>query len=144
MAVLEKKEFDEQFQAIFGRMLPEFPFFDFQASRFAPIRPALDLYEEDGKYVLELAAPGYQAKDFKVEVSGYTVTIWGFYAYADENRAYRYHYREIPRGRFTRMVTFPQELNPEKVDAKFENGILTIAFWPMKPLALKKIEVKAC
>ena len=95
MAVLEKKEFDE-FQAMFGRMLPEFSLFEFQAPRFAPIRPALDLYETDQKYVLELAAPGYDAKDFKVEVSGHTVTIWGFYS--DENRPYRYHYREIPRG----------------------------------------------
>ncbi len=140
MAVLEKKEFDE-FQAMFGRMLPEFSLFEFQAPRFAPIRPALDLYETDQKYVLELAAPGYDAKDFKVEVSGHTVTIWGFYS--DENRPYRYHYREIPRGSFTRMVTLPQGLDPEKVDAKFENGILTIAVWPMKPLAVKKVEVKA-
>jgi HSP20 family protein len=144
MAVLEKKEFDEQFEGLFGRMFPEFPFFNFQASRFTPVRPALDLYEKDGKYYLELAVPGYQAKDFKIEVSGYTVTIWGFYPYAEEDRPYRYHYREIPRGWFTRMVTFPQELDPEKVEAKFENGILKIEFWPMKPLALKKIEVKAC
>ncbi|MGC1760099.1 MAG: Hsp20/alpha crystallin family protein [Candidatus Cybelea sp.] len=139
MATLEKKEYNE-LQAVFGRMLPEFSVFEFQAPRFAQIRPSLDLYETDKRYVLELAAPGYEPKDIKVEVSGHTVTIWGFYTV--ENRPYRYHYREIPRGSFTRVVTLPQELDPEKVDAKFENGILTIALWPMKPLAFKEVEIK--
>lgn len=142
MAVLEKKEFDQQFQALFGRMFGEFPFIDFHAPRLDP-RPALDVYEENGKYVLDLAVPGYEPKDIKVEVSGFTVTIQGFYAYAGENRPYRYHHREIPRGSFTRMVTLPQDLDPERVDAKVEKGILTVALWPMKPIAPKKVEVKA-
>jgi HSP20 family molecular chaperone IbpA len=71
------------------------------------------------------------------------VTIQGFYVYTGENRPYRYYYREIPRGSFTRTVTRPQDLDPERVDAKVEKGILTIALWPMKPIALKKVEVKA-
>jgi HSP20 family protein len=141
MAVLEKKEFDQQFEAIIGRMFPEFPFLGFQTPRFVPTWPPLDLYEENGKYVLELAVPGYEPKDIKVEVSGYTVTIQGFYKYAGE--PYRYHYHEIHRGSFSRMVTLPQDLDPDRVDAKVEKGILTIAFWPMKPLAFKKVEIKA-
>jgi HSP20 family protein len=143
MAVLEKKEFDQQFEALFGRMFSEFPSFDFHAPRFTPMRPALDLYEENGKYVLQLVVPGYEPKDIKVEVTGFTVTIQGFHAYAGESRPHRYYYREIPRGSFTRTVTLPQDLDPERVDAKVEKGILTIALWPMKPIALKKVEVKA-
>jgi HSP20 family protein len=142
MAVLEKKEVDPEFQTIFGRMLPEFPFFEFHTPRFAA-GPAFDLYEENGKYVLELAVPGYEPKDIKFEVSGFTVTIQGFYAYVDGSRTHRYHRREILRGSFTRTVTLPQDLDPERVDAKVEKGILTIALWPMKPIAPKKVEVKA-
>ena len=51
MATLEKKEYNE-LQAVFGRMLPEFSVFEFQAPRFAQIRPSLDLYETDKRYVL--------------------------------------------------------------------------------------------
>ena len=39
-------------------------------------------------------------------------------------------------------MTLPQGLDPEKVDARFENGVLTIALWPMKPLAVREVEVK--
>ncbi|MGB8907556.1 MAG: Hsp20/alpha crystallin family protein [Candidatus Cybelea sp.] len=63
--------------ALLDRMFDSF--FDWQlpAPRISYAVAPLDIYEKDGKYVLEMAAPGFDPKEVNVEVSGATVTITG-------------------------------------------------------------------
>jgi HSP20 family protein len=119
------------------------PFFDFTFPRFtyAGVAP-LDLYEEDGKYVLELSAPGYDPKEINVEVSGNAVTVTGSHTEKTEKKGVRYHRREMRHGAFSRTVTLPQDLDANAVDAKVDKGILKVSLTPVKPLTPKKIEVK--
>ena len=118
-------------------------FFDFQMpTRFAYAGTPLDLYEWEGKYVLEIPVPGFDAKDILVEVSGNTVSVTGKREEETEKKAVRYHHREMRRGSFTRSVTLPADLDPANVEATIEKGILKLVLSPVKPIAPKRIEVK--
>jgi HSP20 family protein len=103
--------------------------------------PALDLYEQDGRYVAEMAVPGYKTGDINVEVNGNVLTVSGRYDETTTKNEAKYHRREIRRGSFSRSLALPQEIDPNSVTANVERGILKVTSSPVKPIAPKKIEV---
>lgn len=145
MALLEQtKDLQSEFQALVDRMFGEFPFFTELAPRLTSFAsgPAMDLYEKDGKYVLELAVPGYEPKEISAEVNAGTITVTGAHAESTEKKDAKFYRKEIRKGSFTRTVTLPQDIDAEKVDAKVEKGVLTLTLSPLKPIAAKKISIK--
>jgi len=120
-------------------------FFDWQlpTARLAYAPTALDLYERDGKYVLEMATPGFEPNEINVEVSGGTVTVTGDHSEKTEKKDVRYHRREMRRGSFSRSVTLPQDLDADSVSATIDKGVLKVELTPTKPIAPRKIEVKS-
>ena len=118
-------------------------FFDWQLpARFTYTGTPLDLYEADGKYVIEMAAPGFEPKEINVEISGGTVTVTGERFEKTERAEYKYHRREMRHGAFSRTITLPQDLDANAVVATIDKGILRVELTPVKPIAPKKIEVK--
>lgn len=143
--MLERKDPLSEFEALVGRAFNDFPSFnEFPLLRVTNglAAPALDCYEKDGKYVLDVAVPGYEAKDVSVEVNGSTITISGTHKDSQEKRNARYFRRELRTGSFTRSVTLPQDLDPENVEAHLDKGVLTVELTTLKPIAPKKITVK--
>lgn len=121
------------------------PFFEFRLPRWElpSTTTPVDVYEKDGKYVLEAAVPGFEPKEINVEVTGNTISISGKHVESSEKHGVRYHRREMRRDSFSRSATLPQDLDANAVDAKIDKGVLTVTVTPVKPLAPKKIEVKA-
>ena len=117
-------------------------FFDWQLPKRSLGVAPLDLYEKDGKYVLEMATPGFDPKENSVEVSGGTVTVTGEHTEKMERRDVRYYRREMRQGSFSRTVTLPQDLDPDAVSATIDKGILRVKLTPTKPIAPKRIEVR--
>ncbi|HVA26554.1 MAG TPA: Hsp20/alpha crystallin family protein [Candidatus Baltobacteraceae bacterium] len=119
-------------------------FLDWQqpTSRFTYAATPLDLYEQDGKYVLEMSVPGFDPKDINVEVSGGTVSVTGEHTEKTEKQDVRYHRREMRHGSFSRTITLPHDLDSNAVTAKIDKGILKVELIPIKQLSPKKIEVK--
>lgn len=141
--MLERKDWTTEFDTLVNRALGDFPLFaEFQFPRTTLTTPAMDVYENDGKYYLDLAVPGYEPKDINVEVNGSTVTVSGARKTSDEKKASRYYHREVRTGSFMRSVTLPQDLDTEKIDATINKGVLTVTLTPTKPIAAKKILVK--
>lgn len=138
------KNLQSEFQTLVDRVFGEFPFFtETQPHWFAPTAtPAMDLYENDGNYVLELAVPGYEPKEIAAEVNAGTVTITGSHSEKTEKKDAKFYRKEIRKGSFTRTVTLPQDIDAEKVNAKVEKGVLTLTLAPLKPIAAKKIAIK--
>ncbi|HTX55711.1 MAG TPA: Hsp20/alpha crystallin family protein [Candidatus Acidoferrales bacterium] len=104
--------------------------------------PALDLYEQNGKYVAEMAVPGYKTGDINVEVNANVLTISGKYDETSQKNDAKYHRREIRRGSFSRSIAMPQEIDANSVNADVERGILKVTAAPVKPMAAKKIPVR--
>lgn len=102
-----------------------------------------DLYEKDGKYVFELAAPGFTKDDLEITVKGNTLTVTAQRKSEQKTDEANYHYHEISRGRMYRSFTLPTQFDEKSIDAEFKNGVLKIALTPVQIPAPKKVEIKA-
>jgi HSP20 family protein len=144
MALLQQsKDLEEQFQAMVDRMFGEFPrFADIPRWTTLTAPPALDLYETEGKYTVEIAVPGYDPKEINVEVSGNALTVSGQHVETTEKKEAKYHRKEMRRGSFSRTVTLPQDIDSETVEADIQKGVLKIELSPIKPIAAKKVAIK--
>ena len=103
---------------------------------------ALDVYEEADKYVVEAVLPGLKAEDVDVSVQGNTLTISGeLPAFGGEGR--NYLLRERASGKFTRTLTLPVEIEADKVEAAFHDGILDLTLPKAPQYKPKKNVIKA-
>jgi HSP20 family protein len=128
--------------ALLDEMFDTFLDWPVPTPRFTYAAMPLDLYEQGGKYVLEISAPGFDPKEINVEVSGGTVLVTGEHNETTEKKGVRYHRRERRHGSFSRTVTLPQDLDTKAVTAKLDKGVLKVELTPMNALSPKKIEVK--
>jgi HSP20 family protein len=126
-------------------------FFDRAFGRFEqPMRapggawmPALDVYETDETFVAKVELPGIEAKDVEVSVEDGTLTVSGKREFASEVNEEHYHRIERHYGSFSRVITLPQTADTEKVDASFDNGVLSIEIPKVEKAKPTKIQVKA-
>ena len=86
----------------------------------------LDVSSTDDALTIEAALPGIKPEDVDITVENGTVRISG--KTADERTAEEGSYvlQEIRRGSFSRSVTLPTGLEPDKAKATFEHGILRL------------------
>ena len=101
-----------------------------------------DIYEKDNKYYIELDAPGFDKKDINIEVKDGYLTIKASKETEDKEETKNYIRRERVVGSFTKSFALG-DVDTDKIDAKFENGILNITV-PKKEIQENKkyIEVK--
>ena len=112
--------FDDFFSG-FGRRGAGAPF----GSWGAPT-PSMDLTENDKEIVVTAEMPGLDQEDFEVTVSGDLLTLKGEKKAEHEHRIGEAYYMERRFGSFSRSVRLPFEVKDEKVDARYEKGLLTI------------------
>lgn len=104
--------------------------------------PAMDLYFKDGKYIATVALPGIDKKDVDIHIEGNRLTVSGKFAQEEKEDDKRYHYRELRRGSFVRSMTFPEDIDPAKVTATFDRGLLTIEIPSLRPAPSHKVAIK--
>lgn len=88
--------------------------------------PTVNVTEEKDKYNLSLAAPGLAKKDFKVDVNGNILTISAQKEESKEEKDKTYSRREYNYSSFSRSFTLPDEVEADKIDASYEEGILKL------------------
>ena len=86
----------------------------------------MDLVEEGEQYVLRANLPGVREEDVKVELDDDVLTISGERKSEHEERRDGYHRIERASGSFSRSLTVPDGVDPERVQARFENGVLEV------------------
>jgi len=125
------KEF-ESFQNQIKKYFDDFPSFgvNFENS-FAP---RIDISEKNDKILVEAEIPGVKKEDLKITLQDNILTIKGEKKKEEESKDNNYYRCERSYGSFSRSFTLPVEVNTEKVDAKFNDGMLKIE--------LKKVEPK--
>ena len=108
-----------------------------------PDGPALplDVTTDADRLTIEAALPGISPDDVDITVEDNTVTISG--RTADERKAEEGSYvlQEIRRGSFSRSVTLPTGLEPDKASATFENGILRLEIPKAEQLKPRQIKI---
>lgn len=101
--------------------------------------PAVNIRENNENFLVEMAAPGMNKNDFKVELHGNTLTIASEKNFEEEtNEEERYSRREFSYQSFTRIFTLPKDVvDGDKIEAKYENGLLRLVI-PKKEEARQK------
>jgi HSP20 family protein len=88
--------------------------------------PAMDLVESEDHFVLRADLPGLTQDDVNVELEDNVLTVSGERKAEHEERKEGYHRVERAYGRFSRSLTLPDGIDPESVEARFENGVLEV------------------
>jgi HSP20 family protein len=103
--------------------------------------PAVNVTETEKEFRLTFAAPGMDKKDFKVETIEDMLTISAEKEKEEkEEKAGRYNRREYNYSSWSRSFTLPENCDPAKIDAHYENGELTIAIPKLEVKETKKIK----
>jgi HSP20 family protein len=116
---------------------------DFLTREYASFVPAVNISEEEGKYNLELSAPGFEKEDFKIELTKGMLTISGEHKTETETKEKTFSRKEFNYGSFQRKFSLPDGINEDAVDARYENGILKISLakWEDPKKAAREIKV---
>lgn len=107
------------------------------------LRPAMDVIEAEDKVTVRVDLPGLSVDDVHVEVRDNTLTISGEIGDTVEREGERYHFRERSYGAFQRSLRLPSTLDADKVEASFENGVLSVVLPKLPEAQPKQIKVKA-
>ena len=105
--------------------------------RFQEI-PAVNVREKNNEFLIELAAPGLKKKDFEITVENGILTIMAERKLEKEETEENFTRKEFNYENFTRSFTLPENVNPEKVDAHYEDGILMLTVAKKEVVAEKK------
>ena len=98
--------------------------------------PAVNITENKDHYNLSLAVPGLKKNDFKIDVEGNILTISSEKEENKEEKDAQFTRREYSYSSFNRSFTLPDEVNKEKIDAAYEDGVLKLTL-PKKEEAKK-------
>jgi HSP20 family protein len=104
--------------------------------------PAVDVVEQENGYQLRAEIPGIAPTDIDVQVENDVLTLKGERKY--ENQEERAGYRRVERsyGSFSRSFTLPKGTNVEAIEARAENGVLTVTIPKVQVATARKVEVK--
>lgn len=88
--------------------------------------PAVNIREDDKRYTLELAVPGIDKKDLKIDLNEDVITISSEHKEEKEEKSDDFKRREFSYSSFCRSFYLPENVNKEKIDASYKDGILTV------------------
>jgi len=99
--------------------------------------PAVNVKESDNGYTVELAAPGLTKQDFNVEVDKDLLTISSEKQENKEETEENYTRREFSYTSFKRSFHLPEHVDGDKIEAKYEDGVLKLVIPKKDEKALK-------
>jgi HSP20 family protein len=104
--------------------------------------PKLDVSETDQAVHVSAELPGVKQEEIDVEVHADTLRVSG--EKKDERVVNEHNFHSVERrfGRFDRMITLPAEVDGQKAEATFKDGVLSIMLPKVKAVAAQKIAVK--
>lgn len=98
--------------------------------------PAVNITENKDEFLVSLAAPGLTKDDFRIDVDGNMLTISSEKEETKEDKDKKYTRKEYNYSSFSRSFSLPEEVVKEKIDARYDNGVLKISL-PRKEEAKK-------
>jgi HSP20 family protein len=104
--------------------------------------PSLDLTETEASLVAEIEVPGINPDDIDISVTSDMLTVTGEKKQETGEQEKNYHFMERAYGRFSRSIPLPTAVSPERVEARYKDGILTITMGKSAAARSKRIEVK--
>ena len=105
------------------------------------VYPALNVWDEGEALCVEVEVPGLKRDELEIFATENELTIKGR-RLPNEDEKRTYHRQERSTGEFTRVITLPVEVDSGKVEARLENGVLSLRLPKVKEILPRKITVK--
>ena len=129
-----RREMDKLWEEFFGGQ-------DLVSSEAAWV-PAIDISETKDAIIVRAEIPGMDAKDIEINLTGDVLTIRGEKKQETEEKDENFHRIETRYGAFQRAIRVPVSVDAEKIQAKYEKGVLKITLPKKEEAKPKHIEVK--
>jgi HSP20 family protein len=105
--------------------------------------PSLNVSETANSYEVSAELPGIKPEEVTVELREGNLWISGKKEEEKEEKGKTFHRVERRHGEFRRMIQLPNAVEEEKIEAKFENGVLRVSVPKSEEVKPKRIPVKA-
>jgi HSP20 family protein len=133
----ELEEWERRFDDLFGRPSWRLPVEE------RGWMPAVYVFEKEDRFVVKAELPGMKEEDIDVSVIGDTLSIKGEKKTETEIKDENYYRCERSYGSFYRSIPIPSNVDANKIEASFEDGILEVALPKSAKVKPKKIAVSA-
>jgi HSP20 family protein len=101
----------------------------------------VDVWEKDNRYFIRAAVPGVKPEELDIQVQDGTLILSGETKHEFESdKDAKFWRREYSFGKFRRTIRLPENINPEEIEASFDNGYVTVTV-PMQPEVHKSLKV---
>lgn len=130
-----RDEINRLFDAPFGE-------FGRESEVFTGWSPALDVYEDKDTIMVKVELPGMKKEQIELSLHDNTLTISGERKTERAENSDNASRSERFLGRFQRTVTLPKPVDPNKVNARYKDGILTVTLSKTEESKPRQIEVK--
>jgi len=134
----ELNELRKEMDSMFGRFFGEWPSVEPASGAWAPF---LDLSETDENLIVRAEVPGISPRDIQISLVGNTLNIRGEKKQEKEQKEENYYRMERSHGSFSRAVSIPCEVEEDKVDARYKDGVLTITMPKTEKARAKEIKI---
>jgi HSP20 family protein len=127
-------DLQRMFRQVFG---------DTDASLAGAFSPALDVEESDEAFTLHVELPGVSPDQVDVSIEENVLTIAGARDFYSDKESEGFRRIERRFGRFHRAVRLPDRVDPDKVEAAYRDGLLTVTVPKAESAKPRRIQVSA-
>jgi HSP20 family protein len=103
---------------------------------------ALDVIEKDDEFLVKASIPGINPDDLEITFTDNVLTIKGETKAEEEFKDANYHLRERRFGSFARSISLGSRIVADKIQANYENGVLTLHLPKAEEVKPKRITIK--
>lgn|SRR5690554_5272753 len=103
--------------------------------------PAVDIRESKEAFLIDAELPGMRKEDVKVTVHDGVLTIQGERKQESESSDSKHHRVERVYGSFMRRFTLPDNVDANNINARFQDGVLSLTLKKVEPAERKAIEI---
>lgn len=136
-------EIEKSFDDFFSRPFSLRPYWDDQNSEVAFWKPAVNVHENEENLAIEVQLPGIDKEDVNLSVNDHTLEIRGERKADTKKEKNGYHVQEFRYGAFSRSFRLPSYVDPDKLKATYERGILTVTVPKHEKAKPRTIEIEA-
>ena len=129
-----RRQMDRLFEGIAGWPLRE---------PTAGVFPLTNVTEDKDNYYVRAELPGMAAEEIEISMTGDALSISGERKIHAEEEGARYHRREREAVKFSRMISLPGQIDPEKAEASCTDGVLTVVVPKAAAAKPRQISVKS-
>ena len=104
--------------------------------------PAVDIYETNDSFVVSADLPGLNKDEIQIDLKDNTLTLKGEKKFEEKVSKDNYIRIERAYGSFVRSFTLTQNVDPEKIKAKYKEGVLEITIPKKEEAKPKQIKVE--